>query len=94
MALKIRDKLGRLMSQFFALDCNLAFEKFQEAIIEKIDNNIPLKKSKPSQQSNWIDNSIKNLPAKNQSLFEIFWDTKIIKTKKISIKSRISCERK
>ena len=72
MVFKIRDKLGRLMSHFFALDCDLAFEKFQEAIIEEVDNYIPLKKSKPSQQPNWIDNSIKNLAAKKQSLFQTF----------------------
>ena len=67
MVFKIRDKLERLMSHFYALDCDLAFEKFQEAIIEEVDNYIPLKKSKPSQQPNWIDNSIKNLAAKNRA---------------------------
>ena len=41
---KIRDKLGRLMSQYYAVDCDLAFEKFQEAIIEEVDKFIPLKK--------------------------------------------------
>ena len=71
MVFKIRDKLGRLMSHFYALNCDLAFEKFQEAIIEEVDNYIPLKKSKLSQQPNWIDNSIKNLVAKN-SLFQNF----------------------
>ena len=72
MVFKIRDKLGRLTSQFFALDCDLALEKFQEAIIEEVDNYIPLKKSRPFQQPNWIDNSIKNLAAKKQSLFQTF----------------------
>ena len=69
MDFKIRDKLGRLLSHFYALDCDLAFQKFQEAIIEEVDKYIPLKKSKPSQQQNWIDNSIKNLAAKKQSFF-------------------------
>ena len=32
------------MSYFYALDCDLTFEKFQEAIIEEVDNYIPLKK--------------------------------------------------
>ena len=72
MVFKIRDKLGRLMSHFYALDCDLAFKKFQEAIIEEVDNYIPLKKSKPSQQQIWIDNSIKNLAAKKQSFFQTF----------------------
>ena len=35
---KIGDKLGRLMSHFYALHCDLAFEKFQEVIIEEVDN--------------------------------------------------------
>ena len=38
------------MSLFYALGCDLAFQKFQEAIIEEVDNYIPLKKSKPCQQ--------------------------------------------
>ena len=70
MVFQIRDKLGRLMSHFYALDCDPAFQKLQEAIIEEVDNYIPLKKSKPSQQQNWIDNSIKNLAAKKQSFFQ------------------------
>ena len=89
MVFKIRDKLGRLMSHFYAMDCDLAFQKFQEAIIEEVDNYIPLKKSKPSQQQNWIDNSIKNLEAKKQSFFQTFLRHKI-KTRKNSIKSGIS----
>ena len=72
MVFKIRDKLGRLMSHFYALDCDLAFQKFQEAIIEEVDNYIPLKKSKPSQQQNWIDNSIKNLAAKSRGFCRPF----------------------
>ena len=67
MVFEIRDQLGRLMSPFCAWDCCLAFEKFQEAIIEEVDNYIPLKKSKPSQQPNWIDISIKKLAAKNRA---------------------------
>ena len=55
------------MSHFYALDCDLAFEKFQEAILEEVDNYIPLKKAKPSQQPNWIDNIIRNLAAKNRA---------------------------
>ena len=58
MVFKMRDKLGRLMWHFYALDCDLPFKKFQEAIIEEVDNYIRLKKSKPQQQ-NWIDNNIK-----------------------------------
>ena len=76
MVFKIRHKLGGLMSHFYALDCDFAIEKFQEAIIEEVDNYIPLKKSKPSQQPNWIDNSIKNLAAKKQSLFQTFLSRK------------------
>ena len=34
------------MSQFYALDCDLAFEKFQQAIFEEVDNCILPKKSK------------------------------------------------
>ena len=60
------------MSHFYALDCDLAFENFQEAIIEEVDNYIPMKKSRPSQQPNWIENSIKNLATKKQSLFQTF----------------------
>ena len=71
MVFKLRDKLGRLMSQFYALNCDLAFEKFQEAIIE-VDNYIPLKKSKPSQQPNWIDNSIKNFATKKTAYSNFF----------------------
>ena len=52
MVFKIRDKLGRLMSHFYALDCDHAFEKFQEASIEEVDNYIQMKKSRPSQQLN------------------------------------------
>ena len=41
------------MSHFYGLDCDLLFEKFQEAIIEEVENYIPLKKkTKPSQQPN------------------------------------------
>ena len=72
MVFKLRDKLGRLMSHFHALYCDLAFEKFHEAFIEEVDNYMPLKKPKPSQQPNWIDNSIRNLAAKKQSLFKTF----------------------
>ena len=36
------------MSQFYAKDLYLAFEKFQEAIIEEVNNYIPLKRSKDS----------------------------------------------
>ena len=63
------------MSHFYALDCDLAFQKFQEDIIEEVDNYIPLKKSKPSQQQNWIDNSIKNLAAKKTELFPELFET-------------------
>ena len=38
IVLKLRDKLGRLVPQFYALDCDLAFEKFQENITEEVDN--------------------------------------------------------
>ena len=72
MVFKTRDKLGRLMSHFYALDCDLAFENFQEAIIEEVDNYISLKKSKPFQHPNWIENSIKNLAAKKESSFQTF----------------------
>ena len=72
MVFKLGDKLGRLISQFYALDCDLAFEKFQEAIIEEVDNYNPLKKSKPSRQQNWIDNSIKKLAAKNRVYSKFF----------------------
>ena len=41
MVFTIRDKLGRLMSQFYALHCDLVIEKFQEAIIEEVDNYMP-----------------------------------------------------
>ena len=85
---KIRNKLGRLMSHLYALDCDLAFEKFQEAIIEEDDNYIPLKKSKLFQQPNWIDNSIKNLAAKNRAYSRTFRDTKITKTTKTTNKIR------
>ena len=81
MVFKIREKLGRLMSHFYALDYDLAFQKFQEAIIEEVDNYIPLKKSKPSQQQNWIHNSIKNLAAKKQSFFQTFLRQKNNKNK-------------
>ena len=75
MVLKIREKLGRRMSQFYGLDCDFAFEKFPEAIIEEVDNYIPLKKSKHSQQPNWIDNSIKNLAAKRNKDYFNFFET-------------------
>ena len=91
MVFKIRDKSGRLMLHFYALDCDLAFQKFQEAIIEEVDNYIPLKKSKPSRQQNWIDNSIKNIAAKKQSFFQTFLRHKTNKNKeKFNIKSGIS----
>ena len=90
MVFIIRDKLGRLMSHFYALDRDLAFEKFQGAIIEEVDNYIPLKKSKPSHQPNWIDNSINNLAAKKRSVFQTFLRHKKIKIRKISKKSGIS----
>ena len=91
MVFKIRDRLGRLMSHFYAFDCDLAFEKFQEAIIEEVDNFIPLKKSKPSQQPNWIDISIKNLAANKTELIpDLLEKQKYKKTRKNSIKSGIS----
>ena len=34
------------MSQVFAIDCDFAFEKFKESIIEEVNNHIPLKRSK------------------------------------------------
>ena len=72
MVFKLRHKLCRLMSHFYALDCDLALEKFQDAIIEEVDNYIPLKISKLSQQPNWINNSIQNLAAKNRAYSKIF----------------------
>ena len=88
MVFKIRDKLGRRMSHFYALDCDLAFEKFQEAVIEEVDIFIPLKKSKPSEQPNWIDNIIKNLAAEKQSSFQTFFGKKKEKFNKIRNKLR------
>ena len=63
------------MSKFYGLDCDFAFEKFQETIIEEVDNYIPLKKSKHSQQLNWIDNSIKNLALKRNKAYFNFFET-------------------
>ena len=80
MLFKLGVKLSRLL-QFYALDCDLVFENFQEAIIEEVDNYMPLKKSKLSQQPNWIDNSM-NLAAKKHSLFQTFLDTKTKKATK------------
>ena len=75
MVFKIRNELSRPMSKFYALDCDLAFEKFQEAIIEEVDTFIPLKRSKASQQPNWIDNRITNLAAKETGFFLNVFET-------------------
>ena len=63
------------MSHFYALDCDLAFQKFQEAIIEEVDNYIPLKKSELSQQQNWINNSIKKISSKKTEIFPDLFET-------------------
>ena len=59
----MKDKLGRLMTILYAMYCDCAFKTFHEAVIEEVNNYIPLKRPKDSKQPNWID-MINNLPAK------------------------------
>ena len=53
------------------MDCDLALEKFQKAIIEEVNKYIPLKRSTNSKQPNWIDKIRKNLAAKNSGYTKI-----------------------
>ena len=46
MFLKEKNKLGKFMLHFYAVDCDLASEKTQEAVIEEVENYIPVKRQK------------------------------------------------
>ena len=77
MIFKIKKILGKLISRYYATDCDLAFEKFEAAIIEEVNKYIPLKRSTNSKQPNWMENIIKNLAAKNSGYTKIIY-TKLV----------------
>ena len=70
LVLKLKHKLQGFQDNFCLLDCDSSFEKNQQTIIDEINHYVPEKKAKALRHKSWIDNSIKNLAAKKQKLYQ------------------------
>ena len=70
LVFKQKHKLQGFQDNFCLLDCDSSFEKFQQTLIDEIKHYVPEKKSKALSHKSWIHNSIKNLAAKKQKLYQ------------------------
>ena len=70
LVFKLKHKLQGFQDDFCLLDCDSSFEIFRQTIINEIKHYLPEKKSKALRYRLWIDNSIKNLAAKKQKLYQ------------------------
>ena len=82
LVFKLKHKLQGFQDNFCLLDCNSSFEKSQQTIIDEIKHYVPEKKSKALRHKSWIDNSIKNLAAKKQKLYQRYMQQKTNDNKK------------
>ena len=72
----------KIHDNFCLLDCDSSFEKFQQTTIDEIKHYVPDKKSKALRHKSWIDNSIKNIAAKKQKLYQRYMQQKTNDNKK------------
>ena len=64
----MKHKLQCYKDKFCLLECDSAFEKFQQTIIDETKHYVPEKKSETIRHQTWIDNSINKLAAVKQKL--------------------------